>query len=368
MRTDQAETTRSSVDGPVPSAARASAWSTDVRWEVLGALRFLLAGIVACEHLSWFQDPPDPAVTALRALGAKAAVLGFFVVSGYSIAASLERGASGFYRRRFLRIYPVYFIALAATLALQTVLGVVSAPGYVFHPSGLVTFTGNVLMLQTFLVKPVVFNSAVWSLSIECFYYVLAPYFARMGNRTLGVLVLGSMLVYLVPKPNAWGPVFLVITKLNALRYLWPWLIGFLCFRRLGPGFVIGSAALGFCLVSIARWENPERLAPVTFLVSLAIVVIAPRLRMPRAFRPLHVYLGDLSYPLYVLQFPCFIACHALLGIDDPVVLILVLVAACVVCHQVVEVYLKEKYLKRLVNAIAEAWTRGILSTAGRVA
>src|ERR1019366_8528321 len=89
-----------------------------VSWEALALLRFFLAWIVLSQHLTSVTDHSGW-VEALSSFDGKAAVVGFLLVSGYSIAASLDRESEGFYRRRFLRVYPLYFFAIVFAVALE---------------------------------------------------------------------------------------------------------------------------------------------------------------------------------------------------------------------------------------------------------
>src|SRR6516225_10531904 len=96
-----------------------AAASRDTDWQGLALLRFFLAWVVLSGHLQVFATRPAPWVGVFAEFDGKAAVIGFLLVSGYSIAASLERSGRGFYRRRFLRIYPPYLAALVFAAVLQ---------------------------------------------------------------------------------------------------------------------------------------------------------------------------------------------------------------------------------------------------------
>src|ERR1700721_1783490 len=86
-------------------------------WDVLSLLRFLLAFVVAVGHLD-----PFAALGPLRAvenLGSFEAILGFLLISGYSIGHSIQKKPVGFTRRRMLRIYPVYLAAVVLTFLIE---------------------------------------------------------------------------------------------------------------------------------------------------------------------------------------------------------------------------------------------------------
>jgi peptidoglycan/LPS O-acetylase OafA/YrhL len=323
---------------------------TDTRWEILAGLRFFLAWIVAAGHLTAFLKSPNATIEWFAAFGGKSAVLGFLVVSGYSIAASLEQESRGFYRRRFLRVYPLYFFAIAFAVGLQMCTRDVQIGRAHWSPSSPLTCAGNFLLLQCFVVKPISFDSPVWSLSVEFFFYLLAPYLYRIKSRNIVALIIISGLVYLIPKPNNWGTFFFVLSKFTALRYFWAWLIGFLYFRHARALIMALLLVTGAVLVVVNRDENYESLAVFTFVMSCLILLFAASLKIPKFLRQPLSYLGDLSYPLYLYQIPCFIASYVLLGLRTPLAMIVALCLVTVLTFQIVDVYLKKRYFKRLVN------------------
>ncbi len=161
------------------------------RWAALAGLRFFLASIVVFSHLQ--QCTPDSwqlGVQIWSDTGRFAAVLGFFVISGYSIGASINWDASNFYERRVWRIAPVYFAGFLFAL-LPFVIG---GPGlkypngiYFEAPTpdahGILQFVMNALCLQGLLTTPVVTYYTSWSLSCEIAYYAASPYSGGCRTR-----------------------------------------------------------------------------------------------------------------------------------------------------------------------------------------
>ena len=325
---------------------------TDARWEILGFLRFFLAWVVATGHLKWFITSPAPFYTCFSEFGGKAAVLGFLVVSGFSIAASLDRGSKGFYRRRFLRVYPLYFVAIFITIPLEAFLGTVEAPHRTFKPSSPIDWVGNFFLLQCFVVKAITFNGVVWSLSVECFFYLLAPYLYQTKDRIIWLLIFFSGAVYLMSQIEHLPLLLHYIRKLAAMRYFWAWLIGFELFRCKKVSVCIALVLFGAALVVLNQGENPEPLAVVAFLGSCLLVKIAPLIKVPNQLRPFMTYLGDLSYPLYLYQLPCFIALFAFFGVTDPLLHLVSLIVLTIFVYHLIDCYLKVHFITPWVNRI----------------
>ena len=98
----------------------------------------------------------------------------FFVISGFCIHLAFLRSprtfeAKDFYWRRFLRIYPAYFIALVVF----SVLGLFR----VLSPLNLKMFLTHLLLVHNLAGKSLMFgiNGAFWSLAVEWQLYLLYP-------------------------------------------------------------------------------------------------------------------------------------------------------------------------------------------------
>jgi peptidoglycan/LPS O-acetylase OafA/YrhL len=131
-------------------------------------------------------------------------VMLFFVLSGYLIAGMLlkyrdrlDRGEASlrsllriFYVRRFLRLFPVYYLYLAFAL--------IAIPGVNTNLIWFLTYTQNFL----FALHPIVFTKYLahfWTLAIEEQFYLIAPILLLMIPRTsvvrfaAGLVVLGVL-------------------------------------------------------------------------------------------------------------------------------------------------------------------------------
>ena len=201
----------------------------------------------------------------------------FFLVSGYSIAASLRRYPTGFYTRRLLRIYPIYLLTIVCAFILERAInGDLVMPGdEVFHPSGIWVAIANLFFLQTFIVKPIGFDIPVWSLAIEVAYYLAAPFLARLPKWTVLALIGVSAVSFASPRNGAAGPIYYLFTHFNMLTYAWAWMMGFYFYTSRHWAIVIGFAALGSVVIRLNTYLNPEPYAVATYLGALALVVIA---------------------------------------------------------------------------------------------
>lgn len=275
-------------------------------WAVLGLLRFLLALIVFTTHLQWVTDLKFPFLQIYKFDGLSA-VFGFFLISGVSVAHSYAERPSGYYTRRFLRIYPLYFVAVVFAHLLIILLGSkVVLANWEIIGSGWKTMTANMFMLQGFAATAVTYNLPLWSLSFEACYYLLTPFlFRARTNLLLGVMAISATL-FLFPITFLFG--------YGALKYAWPWLLGFLLVKDKGNPLIAMLCVPGCALV---YFRQSETLGALTFMMTVVVVFMAPRIQLARHVRLVFNYLGELSYPFYLFHAPLLILFYVKFGIRD---------------------------------------------------
>ncbi|MBP2707838.1 acyltransferase [Microbispora sp. RL4-1S] len=177
----------------------------------LDALRGPAALGVALHHSAWTFIPGAWAAVDGRIDVGTWGVFVFFLVSGYIIPASLERGGDlrAFWIGRAFRLLPLLTVALVLALLLARA-GVFDLhPGLATRPLPL-SVLGNLTMLQELLGVPAVI-SVMWTLSYEIAFYLLtAGLFAvRKERRSAPVAIALAMLAVplgaLLPRPAIGG-------------------------------------------------------------------------------------------------------------------------------------------------------------------
>jgi peptidoglycan/LPS O-acetylase OafA/YrhL len=329
----------------------------DINWDVLALARFVLACIVVSVH----TYVPSAVASSIGQLGGKAAVVGFLLISGFSIAGSIDSRPQEFLLRRILRIYPMYFGALLLTLVAQGLLyPEAELQGTRVTADGWLTYIGNFLLTQLYLCKAVSFNGPVWSLSIEFSYYVMAPLFLLLPRLVLLCIILISGCVFVLPQQPDSGIAYDLLTRFNGLRYLWPWLIGFCLYFN--HSLRLAIAAMAFALVvfshsdrDYARWIELITIAGTLLLLHFSgLFTPGPRLR--RAF----AFLGDISYPLYLVHFPLAFLLFAGLGVRSALAFFVVSLLMSWIMILVFDGPVKQRIFKPLFTFIYHmpAWKR----------
>jgi len=228
----------------------------------------------------------------------------FFVISGYIIARSHE-GDIGrperlkrYALRRFVRIYPVYWIVTLTTLA----------GGLLIHHYGSEHPLTPRFLLGTFTLLPFAGTDAVltvaWTLFRELAFYV--AFGVLILNRTAGLVLAAIWAAAVVTAPTVPAELQYLLAPGNLL-----FLMGVGAFYRLKAvriprPLLIGT--LGIVAFFILASTLPVRGLPAVPLgLSAAVAIVgfveAERsrgLRMPEAAK----ILGNASYSLYLTHFP----------------------------------------------------------------
>ena len=306
---------------------------------LLTSLRFFAAAEVVAFHIA----PASPRLSESDGIlsgllsGGHAAVIFFFVLSGFILAyahagesdrAACNVEATRFWRLRFARIAPAYYLALL--LALPIVLQVVAqsqASGW----SIAVGLAAVALFVQAWWPAFTTFwNFPAWSLSVECLFYALFPWLARVLARWPATAVLAAAYGLIVltsaygpellssagvlgqTPPDEWLvpgffpvlhlPLFVVGMALARLYMFGPVLSSTLHAAMLGVGVVVLVLIFGGASVLPAWTRSHAALAPVFALVILGGAGAGRTL--PLLTSPFLVLLGEASYSIYILHIP----------------------------------------------------------------
>ncbi|HMI90463.1 MAG TPA: acyltransferase [Polyangiales bacterium] len=303
--------------GPTEIASPASA--VRERVESLDALRGLMALAVVVYHLgAWTRVFSGALRDAVIVLGVYS-VEGFFVISGFCFfhlygAVSL-RGAElrGFYLKRFFRIAPLYYLALALSLALEPIYRAVFSWGRLLE---------NLTLSFGFFHPNHSFVVGGWSIGLELVFYAALPALLWIGRRRWALYLLGALLiawslpfafgkvqaaeelrrfhVYVLLPNHAFafvlGAIVADLRRRSALRLPWPALLAAL-------------AALGWLALSqqptvvdhfevMVEWP---RLRYVALCCAAVLLFAFARWPSTGLARPLAL-LGERSYALYLMH------------------------------------------------------------------
>jgi len=251
------------------------------------------------------------------------AVFAFFVISGFYMSlivnekySKLQRGTLRFYANRALRLYPVHWIILilyalyyAKTGTPSFLLGDDREPlARWLHAVVSNTFFLGVETLPLhgpgnwrFVVGP------IWSLSIECYFYLLAPFVVMRRLRVLlgfcAAALAFRLLLYhtgvpLLPWRYFFFPADLVFFLIGSVSYrVYAWLRDKPYAIPLGIGAALAIAA---SVVAPPMWTAPDLDQPVAWAFYALVALGTPALFALTRRSRIDNYLGQLSYPVYL--------------------------------------------------------------------
>ncbi|NQE64313.1 acyltransferase [Caulobacter sp. RHG1] len=260
----------------------------------------------------------------------------FFILSGFILSHVYTRAVAdkrfnygSFLWARLARVYPVHLVTLAATLAIWMV---AVKLGATFDPVAfdLRSLPQHLLLIHAWGTTPTVqWNFPSWSISAEWFAYLGFPLaaMASLGLRARPRLLVGLALLLFVAMflgAKREGVLFTDMTaQIGAIRIIPSFLMGAALHRLgssstlpdgwAGPGALIATAwimvAATLRLSDLYIWPA---LAVVIFCLAEAAKIGATGLMTA----PAMVYLGEVSYAVYMTHLPVDIAYfHALVRV-----------------------------------------------------
>lgn len=252
------------------------------------------------------------------------AILGFLLVSGYSVTSSYVASPKGFFLRRLFRLYPVYLASVVLWFGTEAWVRQ-SMPTLNFELLADLIFL-NQLFTATSLVGP------AWSLSLKVWLYCLLPVLVVLGARTNRAIAIGSLvayLVYTVLRTLLHQPYYSGLGYgLNLVFLAFAWVCGSRLARKDEPRSLV-LRDMGWMLsahwslaVLIQLGSRIKHGAVDKFLtqdasvylangLTLAVIYwmlqyVARDVRQPEQATKWMRTLGDLSYPWYLIHIPAF--------------------------------------------------------------
>ena len=290
--------------------------------------RFVAAIAIVAYHfgrpLNIFSHPLVSKILTQANIG----VSFFFILSGFvmiiAYGSKKNIDSYSYLKNRFSRIYPLYLFAILLMLILQTF---DAKEDFVF--SDLIL---NVLMLQAWFPEKVfTVNLTGWSLSVEFLFYAIFPLMFNFFYQKykLKQLVIPVFLIWFFTQiflfcaiNGHWVIINESVTKRFLLYFPLMHINQFLAGNLAGLFFIqhlknrSGNydliIALLFCLIPLALIFRPEFLNYHDGLLALLFIPLIIFISLNTGIitkifsQKIFVFLGEISYGIYILQIPVF--------------------------------------------------------------
>ena len=300
--------------------------------------RFLAAILIVVSHIHSQTLDNLPIIGPLAAK-APAMVSYFFLLSGFILVVSNASGTAlpdqiprrKFWINRFARIYPLHLFAFLATFLLAYPTLSVNTKDL---PWGMATFIPEITLTNAWVLSWVPsLNYPNWSISVEAVFYLLFPsLFQWLVHKRSPQIIIFISLVW-IANQLIYAYCFNIGTTANICLYL-PLLhlstficgvgTGVLTLRHwqilMNSRSIITAFSLILLLVTvylitikapIMMYYHDGLLAPL-FIVLILFLTVQQGTLARWLSKPKLVYLGEISYGIYLLQIPVGLAATSL--------------------------------------------------------
>lgn len=285
----------------------------------MGFLRLFLALSVIAGH-------SGTTIFGFAGVNAWYAVNFFFIISGFYMAMVINEkykdiGPFVFYKSRLLRLFPTYYIGLTIAIAVSfgaivsnfSLLTPLSKVYYIFQNLFILgqdlsyVFCSNVSDGGCAQPASMTINPPAWSLSVELWFYLVAPFILTSVKRTYVFVAIGCLYLLLlnfISFPIQSGDLLGATESYAFNYYFYP--SSFIFFgggalsyhlskRNVEPSYtaaLLMLGALSFTVTTMPFWH--------LLFFGMAIPVLFQYTKTNRVDR----IIGELSYPAYILHFP----------------------------------------------------------------
>jgi peptidoglycan/LPS O-acetylase OafA/YrhL len=284
----------------------------------LQSIRGLAALTVLLTHSAFlFVTSPNFHFYSEALLNAHAAVMIFFVLSGYVLVRSLSNQV--FNVETCARFYVGRSLAVLYLLLLHFQIPTLfTSPWYAQYfiaSPKLTDFAKNMASVGFSLDPP------TWSIRVELLASVILPFIAYFVRRALGLWLLaasiGMVFVAALHRPNVGGIDYLPSFVLGALAFQYQDRFGRILGRR--AILLLSVMVLLFFRRIVPAWNfdtGYNALVPTLVESSAAAILIVGIVARPLPFleRRLVIRLGDISYSLYLIHFTVMSVLAKLIG------------------------------------------------------
>ena len=304
-----------------------------MRIDQLTFSRFIAAIAVVIYHYGLEIYPFNASILQPLFKQGNIAVSYFFLLSGFIMIIAYHQYNKVdflvYIKNRFARIYPVYVLALVILFFFKT---------YYHRPSELGDLFLNIFMIQSWLPgKALSYNYPAWSIAVEFFFYALFPvifnrYYSKISLKKLAIPILSIFIVsqiifhlgifstYYQGYPSVSHELLFYFPPMHLSEFLIGNLAGLYFVKnstKTSKNLDMWILLLGILFIVILYTNtyfnfHNGLLALVFIPIILCISANKGHLTNLSKYKPF-IFLGEISYGVYILQNPIFAWTRAIL-------------------------------------------------------
>ena len=297
------------------------------KFETLDGLRGVGALIVLVGHtiLFWIGGPIGP-------IAAPVMVDMFFMLSGFVVAFAYEPkitrglGVGKFMEARLVRLYPLFLLSMVLGLGVHLAIAYGETEKWLM-PLPLFAMSALFVPLVDFDYTNIYpLNMPAWTLLYELLVNLIYIIVWRWLNLRLLIIFIIAGALGLIAAGAAFGTLNIgadVPSTIGAFARAWfGFFVGVLIYRlfaknrkvalpRSWLALLLIAAVIGIAVIPLAEMGAVLRITSELALICLIgplVIYFGQRMEPPRAFAKILVWLGSISYALYLLHWPIYTA------------------------------------------------------------
>jgi len=264
------------------------------------------------------------------------AVFAFFTLSGFLMTTVMHnsygydiRGMKGYLKNRFLRLYPMYWMTILLSTIIILFVGDAFAKAY--HTALYLPVSTADLITNITMIFPVLFpyeleprlSPPTWALTLELFFYFCIALGISKNIRRTTIWVTSSIVYYIstylldLGEGHRYGSIFAASLpfSLGALLFFKKEeFYHFLkCIHLSNPILIVSLFALNAFLFTLNAHYSPfrysgtlEEIGKYSNIMLSLLTIVALLYRGKEIFsKQIDKFLGDFSYPVYLLHWQC---------------------------------------------------------------
>jgi peptidoglycan/LPS O-acetylase OafA/YrhL len=302
-----------------------------MRLEQLTFTRFIAAISIVVFHQGIDVYPFNEDSISFIFRHANVGVSYFYILSGFVMTVAYSSyqkvDTLTFYKKRFARIYPIYFVAALLLLVLLQLIASINTDSIEIDYTG---FLLNIFAVQSWIPgKAMAFNNPGWSIVVEFFFYACFPLlFNRFYTKYSVKQVLFAIVIFFIVSQLAFhfGLIYLNTANViyNDLLFYFPishlneFLVGNIfgiilmkSHKNNKHNYDFHIIALAILLILLLKYpidyvDYHNGLLAVVFIPILFLLSLNNGLITKIFNLKLFVLLGEISFGLYILQRPMY--------------------------------------------------------------